>query len=61
MEHLSRCRSSIGDLGDKLLFGGGGLRKITGLERKPQPLCLHESEALVTLRHIYLGSFFYGP
>jgi hypothetical protein len=30
-----------------------------GLGRKPQPLCLHECEALVTLRHVYLGSFFF--
>jgi hypothetical protein len=38
-----------------------GLRKITGLGRKPQPLRLHECEALATLRHVYLGSFFMDP
>jgi hypothetical protein len=34
---------------------------MTRLGRKPQPLCLHECEALVTLRHICLGSFFMDP
>jgi hypothetical protein len=59
MENLSRCRSSIVGPRGELLFGGGGGRlwKITGLGRKPQPLCLHECEALATLRHIYLGYF----
>jgi hypothetical protein len=62
MEHLSGCRSSVGEPG-----GGGGFfsgdfeRYVTGLGRKPQPMCLCECEALATLRHIYLGSFFYGP
>jgi hypothetical protein len=58
MEHLSRCRSFVGDPGGEFLFWRDFERYVTGLGRKPQPLCLREREALATLRHIYLGSFF---
>jgi hypothetical protein len=36
-------------------------RYVTGLGRKPQLMCLHECEALATLWHIHLGSFFMDP
>jgi hypothetical protein len=42
-------------------FLGDFERDVTGLGRKPQPLCLRECEALATLRHIYLGFLFIDP
>jgi hypothetical protein len=56
MEHLSQCRSSVGEPEGELHFWDFE-RCATGLGRKPQPMCLCECESFDTLRHIYLGSF----
>jgi hypothetical protein len=59
MEHLSRCRSSIGGPGRGASFLG--TFKDNGAGEETSALVFYKCEALVTLRHIYLGSFFMDP